>query len=147
MHDEPAFCMIERAHYSDFLGLAGASTRRSVPRLAYSQIGMSQRLAFITEEQDDVASVDMGIEQLEHQTGALDLGRDLPPLQCVPRPAASGSYFRNAFDNCNQPSRLPFMASAPHTGKRIVPNDGCKSVVVFDRSRHRPNKTDVEGYN
>ena len=88
MHDESACDVIERAHHGHFLGL----TRRRNAQVgaAFSprtrQIRMRQRLALVAIEENDIAGLGLGLAQLKPEPNALDLSRDLPPLQRVPRP-------------------------------------------------------------
>jgi hypothetical protein len=47
---------------------------------------MRQRLAFVGEQQRDVAGLGLALAQLEAQADAINLARDLAPLQGVARP-------------------------------------------------------------
>ena len=47
---------------------------------------MRQRLALVTIEENDIAGLGLGLAQLKPEPNALDLSRDLPPLQRVPWP-------------------------------------------------------------
>src|SRR5271166_5895346 len=105
MHDEPAFCMIERAHHGHLLGLP----RRRHAQIGAAlgprtrQIGVRQRLAFVAVEQHDIASLGLGLAQLEPQANALDLSGDLAPLQRVPWPPPPEVFFRSALESCDGP--------------------------------------------
>jgi len=57
---------------------------------------MRQRLALVTIEENDIAGLCVGLAQLKPEPNALDLSRDLPPLQRVPRPPPPEVFFRSA---------------------------------------------------
>jgi hypothetical protein len=54
---------------------------------------MCQRLALVGEQENDVAGLGLGLTQLEAQADAIDLVRDLPTFQRVPRPPKSEPPF------------------------------------------------------
>ena len=58
---------------------------------------MAECLAFIAVEEDDVASLGLGLAQLEPQANALDLGGDLPTPSVVPRPPSAKVFFSQRF--------------------------------------------------
>ena len=105
MHDKSACDVIERAHHGHFLGL----TRRRNAQVgaAFSprtrQIRMRQRLALVAIEENDIAGLGLGLAQLKPEPNALDLSRDLPPLQRVPRPPPPEVFFRSALESCDRP--------------------------------------------
>ena len=105
MHDEPASYMIERTHHGHLLGLP--RRRHTQVGTAFGpcprQIGMRQRLALVAVKQHDVASLGLGLAQLKPEPNALDLVRDLPPLQRVPWPPPPEVFFRSALESCDGP--------------------------------------------
>src|SRR5271166_2174679 len=115
-----------------FLVCPGAGTRRSAPRSAKSerlpltinvrlctrQIGMRQRLALVAIEENDIAGLCLGLAQLKPEPNALDLSRDLPPLQRVPWPPPPEVFFRSALESCDGPisTSSRFLISAMRRG-------------------------------
>ena len=79
---------------------------------------MRQRLALVAIKQNDVASLGLGLAQLEPKPNALDLGRDLAPLQRVPRPPPAEVFFRSALESCDGPMSMNsrFLISAMRRG-------------------------------
>ena len=120
MHNEPACDVIERAHHGHFLGL----TRRRHAQIGAAfgprtrQIGMRQRLALVAIEENDIAGLGLGLAQLEPEPNALDLSRDLPPLQRVPWPPPPEVFFRSALESCDGPisTSSRFLISAMRRG-------------------------------
>src|SRR5512145_521104 len=104
VHDEPARGVVERADHRHLLGLAGRwnTQVRAAPGPHTGQIGMRQRLAFVAEQQHDVASFRLGLEQLEPQADPLDLAGVLAAFQRVPGPPPPELFFRMALDNCDR---------------------------------------------
>ena len=59
---------------------------------------MRKHLALVAVEENDIAGLGLGLAQLEPEPDALDLSRDLPPLQRVPRPPPREVFFRSALE-------------------------------------------------
>ena len=75
-----------------FFACPGAGTRRSDPAFAppchrpdAGEVGMRQRLALVTIEQDDIAGLGLLLAQPQTQADPFGLDGPLPPLQRVPR--------------------------------------------------------------
>ena len=82
------------------------------------QIRMRQRLALVAIEENDIAGLGLGLAQLKPEPNALDLSRDLPPLQRVPRPPPPEVFFRSALESCDRPisTSSRFLISAMRRG-------------------------------
>ena len=125
MHNEPACEVIERAHHGHFLGLP--RRRHTQIGAAFGpctrQIGMRQRLALVAVKQHDVTGLCLGLAQLKPEPNALDLSRDLPPLQRVPWPPPPEVFFRSAFESCDGPisTSSRFLIFGPKPGRLTIP--------------------------
>ena len=131
MHDESACDVIERAHHGHLLGSDPARNAqswrsRSGPRTR--QIRMRQRLALVAIEENDIAGLGLGLAQLKPEPDALDLSRDLPPLQRVPRPPPPEVFFRSALESCDRPIS---------TSSRFLISAMRRGIVQFARVRDR----------
>ena len=87
VHDELACDVIERSEHSDLLRLSrrGDAQVRSGLRPDAGKVGMRQRLALVTIEQDNIAGLGLLLAQPQTQADPFDLCGTLPPLQRVPR--------------------------------------------------------------
>ena len=95
MNDELASDMVERAQHRDLLGLPRCrhTQVRAGPRPCVREIRMCQRLAFITIEKDDVASLGLTLAQLQTQSDPFDLACVLATFQRVPGPPPAELFF------------------------------------------------------
>jgi hypothetical protein len=99
---------------------------------------MGQRLAFVAEQQNNVAGLRLGFEKLQAKPRLLDVLGDLTPLQRVPGASPAELFFRNALDNCERLMLTPSRASISARSRGIVQlgrsATGCKSNGVATRS-------------
>jgi hypothetical protein len=81
-NDQPAAQPVKRAHHGDFLRLSGRRHAKIGTTFCPGarQIGMRQRLALVGEQKNDIAGLSLGFAQLEPQTDAINLVRDLSSL-------------------------------------------------------------------
>ena len=88
VHNELARDVIERSQHCDLLRLSRRRHTQIRPGLCPGtrEVGMCQRLALVTVEQNDVAGFGLLFAQVQTQADPLDLVGDLAALQCVPRP-------------------------------------------------------------
>ena len=87
VHNELACDVIERSEHGDLLRLSRRGDAQVRPCLCPNagKVGMRQRLAFVTIEQDDIVGCGLLLAQPQTKADPFDLGRTLPPLQRVPR--------------------------------------------------------------
>ena len=132
MHDEPTRDVIERTQHRDLrLSRCGNTQIRPCLGPDAGEIGMRQRLALVTIEQNNIAGLGLPLAQAQTQTNPFDLGRDLSFLQRVPRLPAE-LFLRRALDNWERlmrtPARVSISArsrgSSSCAGRRQVPSRG-----------------------
>jgi hypothetical protein len=64
---------------------------------------MRQRLALVSEQENEIAGLGLGFAQLEPQTDAIDLVCDLATLQRVPQPPETESpFWRSTLESCER---------------------------------------------
>ena len=87
VHDELACDVIKPTEQRDLLRLSRCGDPQIGPYLrpGAGEVGVRQRLALVTVEQNDVAGFGLLLTQLQAQADPFDLGRDLAALQRVPR--------------------------------------------------------------
>lgn len=113
MHDEFAGRVIERAQNRDFFCLARCRNAQIRARLCpcTSEVRVSQRLALVAVEQNDVADCGLLLEKLEAQADPLDFASHLTTLQRVPGPPPAELFFRRALESCARLMLTPSRAS------------------------------------
>ena len=95
VHDELTRDVIERTQHRDLLRLSRRGNTQIRPCLGpdAGEIGMRQRLALVTVEQNNVAGLGLLLAQLQTQADPFDLGRrPVVPSACAAA-AASGTFF------------------------------------------------------
>ena len=96
-HDEFAAGMIEYAQQSRLLACARAPRWQISAALgpAMSQIGMGQSFKLVAEQEADVASRGLLLQEPEPQTGTVDRAGVLPAFEAMARPAPAIAPFRS----------------------------------------------------
>jgi hypothetical protein len=102
--DQLAPGVVERAHHRDLLSLSGRRNPQVGAALGPGarKIGMGQSFALIAEQQHDVASLGLRLEQLQTQPAAIDRLGVLATLQRVAgSPIAKAPFLRSALESCD----------------------------------------------
>src|SRR5271166_2465809 len=122
MDDELTRDVIERPQHRDLLGLPRRRHAQVRPRLrpGAGEIGMSQRLALIAVEKNDVARFGLLFAQLQAQADPFHLAFHLTSLQRVPGPPPAELFFRKALESCERLMRTPSRASISARRRGIV---------------------------
>src|SRR4051794_27635636 len=122
VHNELARDVIERTQHGDLLRLPRGGDTQIGADLGpgAGEVGVRQRLALVTVEQNDIAGFGLLLAQLKAQANAFDLGGDLAALQRVPRTSPTKLFLRNALDNCERLIRTPSRASISLHSRGIV---------------------------
>src|SRR5712692_1046045 len=133
--NQPATGPIECAHHGDLLGLSGRLHAQVGATLGPGsrQIRMRQRLALVGEQQNDIAGLRLRFAQLEPQADTIDLVRDLPTLQRVPRPSeAEPPFLRSTLESCEREIETPSRAAISSARRASV--QFVRSATGWDRS-------------
>src|ERR1700676_5220151 len=120
--DELARDVIERTQHGHFFGLSRGWYAQIGARLrpGTREIRMRQRLTFVTEKKNDIASFGLTLSKLQTQTDPVHFAGDLASLQRVPGPPPTEPFFRNALDSCERLIRTPSRASISARRRAIV---------------------------